>query len=302
MPIIPWPHFPFSILTVVDLAFILSSNNIIYDLGGIPSLEYPFNQDQKRWLSELDTHKNAQFPERKHFSRVGLYFEALIEFLTTRGFEDGIFPYKLIKKNLQVQHNKVTLGEFDFILADKNNTPIHLETAIKFYLLNDRVSPNETAHWLNWIGPNSKDRLDLKLHRMQNHQLRLSSHQATKDALHTYGVDSANLQIRHLIKGCFFIHLNQATQREDLFPEKCEKSCVSGYWLRRSELQQKLKTNVLSICFLQRTAWITGDKAAIFSNNAENELIPNQCMARLTRQPHVIFRLMIVPDHWPSAN
>lgn len=302
MPITPWPHLPFSMPHVIDLAFILSSNNLIYDLGGIHSLEYAFNQDQKRWLNALETRKNTRPPERKHFSRVGLYFEALIEFLVTQGFEDGIFPYRLVKKNLQIQHKKVTLGEFDFILTDKNNMPVHLETAIKFYLLNDQVSQKEAAHWPNWIGPNRKDRLDLKLHRMQKHQLLLSSQQAAMDALQTYGIDKTNLKVRHLIKGCFFIHLNQALQQKELFPEKCDKSCVSGYWLRKSELQQQLKTNTLSVYFLHRTAWITGDTEAIFSDNMEGEIIPNQCMARLTRHPQHLFRLMIVPDHWPSAS
>lgn len=79
--------------------------------------------------------------------------------------------YQLIAEEVQLNHDGRTLGAIDFIVElfhqhTLKNTFEHWEVAIKFYLLFDGL----------WFGPNSKDRLDLKLSHMLQHQLPMSQH------------------------------------------------------------------------------------------------------------------------------
>ncbi len=76
---------------------------------------------------------------------------------------------QLLTSNLQIKHNKQTIGELDVIFL-QNNTPIHLEIVYKFYVYDETVGSSELEHW---IGPNRKDSLVEKLHKLKTKQLPL---------------------------------------------------------------------------------------------------------------------------------
>ena len=66
---------------------------------------------------------------------------------------------QIIAENIQIQQEKITIGELDCILF-KNKTPIHLEIVYKFYLYDTTVGYSEIERW---IGPNRRDSLLQKL-------------------------------------------------------------------------------------------------------------------------------------------
>jgi len=78
--------------------------------------------------------------------------------------------YELVKNNIQIIHNKHTLGELDFIIYDKTAQKyLHIEHIYKFYLYDDGIV-NEIDRY---IGPNRNDTFDKKLEKLKNKQLPL---------------------------------------------------------------------------------------------------------------------------------
>lgn len=108
----------------------------------------------------------------KHKQRLGLYFERLMYFWLTHS------PlHEVIAKGLSVRQfsNKSTLGECDYLVFDKSTQQLqHWEVAVKFYLGVSYKNATEKSK-MAWLGPNLKDRLDLKIHHTLNHQLPLSA-------------------------------------------------------------------------------------------------------------------------------
>ena len=96
--------------------------------------------------------------------RLGKYIERFVSFQVS---EDK--NCKIISENIQIQQDKITLGELDCILL-KEMKPIHLEVVYKFYLYDDTLGETEIDHF---IGPNRKDSLFEKLTKLKEKQLPL---------------------------------------------------------------------------------------------------------------------------------
>ncbi|WP_415859547.1 DUF1853 family protein [Aureibaculum sp. 2210JD6-5] len=92
---------------------------------------------------------------------------------------------KILTENIQVQHDKRTVGELDCILI-KDNTPIHLEIIYKFYLYDNSVGSSEIEHW---IGPNRNDTLLKKLTKLKEKQLPLLYSEHTKPILDDFNLN-----------------------------------------------------------------------------------------------------------------
>ncbi|WP_105103124.1 DUF1853 family protein [Microbulbifer pacificus] len=89
--------------------------------------------------------------------RLGIYFEQLWAFAFTHHPD-----YTLLARNLPIRTGQKTLGELDFVVRYlPDDTVEHWEVAVKFYLQVDHF----------WVGPGLRDRLDIKLARMRDHQL-----------------------------------------------------------------------------------------------------------------------------------
>ena len=158
------------------------------------------------------------FPEIK---RLGKRAEFIFE-QTLKNSKD----IDLIGKNIQLIENGKTIGEIDYLLGYKKTT-IHLELATKFYLWDETLDSKLVNQW---IGPNRKDYLHLKLSRLKDHQfpiiksptfLKLGYPQPDKQCL--------------LLKAMLFIPPN--TQKP--FPENF-KNCIAGYWFN---LEQFINLN-----------------------------------------------------------
>ncbi|MEH6407427.1 MAG: DUF1853 family protein, partial [Leeuwenhoekiella sp.] len=110
--------------------------------------------------------------------------------------------YELIAKNLQIIHNKRTLGEIDFLIRDLNeNKVIHLELVYKFYLFDPLYSENKYACW---IGPNRKDSLPLKINKLREHQLPLLYRPETLPFLSKIGLKPEKIEQKVCFKAQLF--------------------------------------------------------------------------------------------------
>ncbi|MFA0811644.1 DUF1853 family protein [Microbulbifer epialgicus] len=98
--------------------------------------------------------------KQKPTARLGVYFERLWAFAFNHHPD-----YRLLHHNLPLRTSDRTLGELDFVVTHlPSDSCEHWEVAVKFYL--ELPGPY-------WLGPGLRDRLDIKLERMVQHQLPL---------------------------------------------------------------------------------------------------------------------------------
>ena len=118
-----------------------------------------------------------QLEQQLHSStsrRLGIYFENLWAFAFSHHPH-----YQLVARNLPIRDQGRTLGELDFVVRHlPDNTVEHWELALKFYLQVGSL----------WVGPGLKDRLDIKLARMRDHQLPIARNPLATAALRETGV------------------------------------------------------------------------------------------------------------------
>jgi hypothetical protein len=155
---------------VRDLAWCCLSPPLLSSLPGSQAQILPLpDADIWPWLHALDKtlaeSGDDQVVALKH-NRLGIYYENLWRFYFTHSPQ-----WQLLAHNLPVIRNKATLGAFDF-LCRHGDDYWHIETAVKFYLCQS-PDPQAAQKWEHWLGPNSQDRLDLKLSRLRDHQLPL---------------------------------------------------------------------------------------------------------------------------------
>lgn len=108
--------------------------------------------------------------------RLGHFAEHLFIDLLKQNITD-----KQVISNVQVTHNKITNGELDVIIYDQNNLE-HIEFCYKFYLLDKNKDQKE---FYNWIGPNRRDALHLKVKKLIDKQLPLFYSWNAKETLPT---------------------------------------------------------------------------------------------------------------------
>jgi hypothetical protein len=170
------------------------------------------------WLSELD---RDPMPLHEYLAvargwKVGLYFEALLAWWLTWSPE-----HDLLAGNLQVRDEHRTLGAFDFVLRDGTGQAQHWEVAVKFYLQREH-----SDEWSAWVGPNQRDRLDIKIGRMRDHQLPLSARPEAVSALASLHIVEPPSQVA-IVKGMFFELWNEPGLR----PRGCPEEITLGQWV-----------------------------------------------------------------------
>jgi len=123
------------------------------------------------WLAQLD-----RDPARLHAAlaaaptnRLGRYAENLLGWFLAHGP-----AAKLVAQNVPLRRAGVTLGECDFLVRTRAGERLHWELAVKCYL-HAGAGDGERASLADFVGPNLRDRLDLKLTHLRDHQLRLTA-------------------------------------------------------------------------------------------------------------------------------
>jgi len=136
---------------------------------------------------------------------------------------------EILIENIQIQNEKITIGELDCIFKYDNN-PIHLEIVYKFYLYDEKVGTTELDHW---IGPNRKDSLISKLTKLKEKQTPLLYNPLTKPMLDTLNLKADEFQQLVYFKAQLFTPY----QKEVKFT-LLNKECVNGFYVPISELVQ----------------------------------------------------------------
>lgn len=179
------------------------------------------------WLHDLDKNLEplAAHMQTQRATRLGIYFEQLLSFYFSH------YPrFRLLAKNLQANGSQRTIGEYDFIVWDKHNQQhYHIEVAVKFYvgfpeygdnILNDDVAniPNNPPiyNWHQWIGPNKRDSLGIKVKHLLTHQLRLANTPEGASALATIGLTPEQVKPKLLLTGRLYLnYLEKGHQQLD---------------------------------------------------------------------------------------
>lgn len=135
---------------------------------------------------------------------------------------------KILCKNIQIQKEKLTLGELDCIIL-KNKIPIHLEIIYKFYLYDATVGKDEIEHF---IGPNRKDSLLEKLTKLKTRQLPLIYTKECINYLKTIKLNVTDIQQQvYFVAQLFLPYSKQKTDLSIL-----NTDCIVGYYLKKSDL------------------------------------------------------------------
>ncbi len=190
--------------------------------------------------------------------RLGIYFEHLLRYwlktiLCVQGLHHNVPVFQPQKMG-----GKRTLGEFDFLFRMTNRKPTqHWEVAVKFYL---QKTDNEGRP--RWLGPGDQDRLDIKLDRLFQHQLKLADSSEAQACLMHMGVGS--VQPAAFIRGYLFYPLDEAgeffpelTDTVDLAPYALSADHHKGWWLHWRKMS--VPTTVADVCWmiLPKSRWLS---------------------------------------------
>lgn len=156
--------------------------------------------------------------------RLGKLVERFVSFELSQG------SVSILAENIQIQKEKITVGELDCLLL-KDKKPIHLEIIYKFYLYDSSVGNSEIEHW---IGPNRRDSLIQKLTKLHEKQLPLLYSNYTKSYL-----DELKLSVDEIIqqvyfKAQLFIPLKDFEKKI----KQLNNNCIYGFYIYPRELKQ----------------------------------------------------------------
>lgn len=237
--------------------------------------------------------------ERSGDRRLGAWFEFLIAQWLER--DDR---YELVARNVAVRRDLPrggceTLGELDLVVRNlEQNITEHWEVAVKFYLGVPGVKP---AH--QWVGPGQKDRLDLKLARVCDHQLPLSSTPGARALLKEK--DVVIDRSRAVLKGRLFYPL-----APDIAPPaSAAPGHLQGWWARTDDFANRFAQCRWRWRQLSRLEWLapvaaTGSAetdALSFDEFAASDGIRRPSRPRMVvalADGNEVSRGFVVPDTW----
>ncbi|WP_248724907.1 DUF1853 family protein [Seonamhaeicola sp. ML3] len=157
--------------------------------------------------------------------RLGKYIERFVSFQL-----QSTNTISIITENLQIQKEKITLGELDCIIK-KEGKPIHLEIIYKFYVYDPSVGHTEIEHC---VGPNRKDTLIEKLLKLKEKQLPLLFSETTKSYLDKLELNPKNVSQQVYFKAQLFLpYKNQNIKFQTL-----NNSCIAGFYISKDELME----------------------------------------------------------------
>ncbi|MCF7202950.1 DUF1853 family protein [Pseudomonas oligotrophica] len=253
------------------------------------------------WLRQLDAQPAAleDWLARHSIRRLGLYYERLWQFALHHAPD-----VELLAANLPVRRAGHTLGELDLLLRDAEGV-FHLELAVKFYL---GLAGDSRAHQ-RWLGPDSRDRLDLKLEHLHAHQLPLGGAADARELLAE--ITAEPVQSRYWLGGYLFHPWPAGCSG----PAGANPAHPTGRWLPR-QAWAALQASAPDALWqpLPRASWLASARLAgdqlwraqrLDAWLAEREHdSPAQLMVRLAPAAGDAWveqeRLFLVADGWPG--
>lgn len=204
-----------------DLCWSFASPDLLTNQPGLPLLP---DHDWNNHASDIANVALLATPDAPH-RRLGIYFEQLI----IAGLEqlDG---YELIAHSVQINHQGITQGELDYLIKTPDGRTLHVEVAIKLYL---GIGDTRLEH--QWLGPNSIDRLDLKIASLKNKQLPRAQSTAAQQTLQARFGDLPIDASYALVKGFLFHPINASSTN---LPQSVNPKHNRGWWLHYQALDQ----------------------------------------------------------------
>ena len=140
---------------------------------------------------------------------------------------------EVLAHNRQIIEDKKTLGELDFLLKDQSTGAVsHVELIFKYYLYDPEEGNSEKDHL---IGPNRRDSLNRKLHRLQKRQFPLLFHPATQKLLNGLKISPENVHQKMCFKGHVFL----PKQQRNISFSEINPATISGYWIRFKDFTEE---------------------------------------------------------------
>lgn len=233
---------------VRDLAWLLLSPNLLRPQpphAPLAPLANPFDTPADLdatldWLRAQDAAPAALVDDLRavRITRVGRYAEHLLGWFLRHGP-----AARLIAASVPVRRAGVTLGECDFLLSSRAGARLHWELAVKCYL----HAGDDCARLANFVGPNLKDRFDLKLAHLLNHQLPLSA----REEFASLGY-AGPWAPQMFVKGWLFYRDGQ-TPRD---PPELEPSHGRGWWVTRADWPSFAHAHARQWRVLPRLEWL----------------------------------------------
>jgi len=304
---------------VRDLAWLLLSADLLRPQPPAGVLASPFETPQELhatvdWLRALDVAPQALHRDlaTTRMTRLGRYAEWLLGWFLQHGP-----AARLIAAGVPLRRAGVTLGECDFLLQTQQGARLHWELAVKCYLHAGDVSSQTPVRLADYVGPNLKDRFDLKLAHLLNHQLPLSAREEFAWVGHV-GPWTPQMFIKGWL---FYRHGAASVNALELDPGHGR-----GWWVTRSDWPAFAENHAQKWRVLPRLAWLAPRRAesdepggdAHAADEATGALcVDAQTLAGQTAHQHgpamvVAFaeddagdliersRGFIVPDEWPE--
>jgi hypothetical protein len=198
--------------------------------------------------------------------------------------------YSNIHHSIQIQDEKTTLGEIDFLFFDESLKKwIHLELVTKFYVYN---SDEEVENYTHWIGPNLKDKLEYKLDKLKQQQLHILERPEARKKLSDLGINADDVETQLCYKAKLFIPM----AFEDFFEKTTSSKCLYGFYFSLEDFKKLKFLDYLYyvpqkldwVCSPRlNTHWYTYDKALAIIKDSLKE--KRSCMLwRKTPEGHFL--------------
>lgn len=236
---------------VRDLAWVLTSPPLLQPTDtAVRWLDAAWGQAawaaSQDWLAALDRDPAPlQEALSRRPGRLGSYFESLLDCWLAW---PGNPLYRRLHHGLPVRHDKRTLGEFDFLVEERASGEVqHWEVAVKFYL---GIAPGgDAAHW---VGPGLKDRLDIKLAHLMQHQLPLSERPEARRLLTALALPAPRPVC--LLRGRLFYPAD--AQPADWAPAQAAPGHLTGWWMPADTFLRHFDSSELLWLRLPREHWL----------------------------------------------
>ncbi len=180
--------------------------------------------------------------------RLGAYFEDLIEF-----FVRDVAGHRDLVSGVVIREEKRTVGELDLLFRDG---PVcrHWELAVKFYMHVPGLVDDPSGCYL---GPETRDRLHLKMERLRDHQLPLAGTAAAAEALASW----QPLESAALVRGRLYYPASSDWSAGPS-PTLVDSSHLRGWWCQVDRAEELLP-DADSYALLTRAEWFAPVDASL---------------------------------------
>ncbi|WP_408356365.1 DUF1853 family protein [Paraburkholderia phytofirmans] len=296
---------------VRDLAWLLLSADLLRPQPPVGALANPFDTLQEAqatldWLRALDAAPEPLHQElaATRITRLGRYAERLLGWFLQHGPAT-----RLVAAGVPLRRAGVTLGECDFLVQTRQGARLHWELAVKCYLHAGEGRAQLSARLSDYVGPNLKDRFDLKLAHVLNHQLPLSA----REEFASVGY-AGPWTPQMFIKGWLFYRHGETPPD----PVELDPAHGRGWWVTRSDWPAFAAAHAEKWRTLPRLEWLAPRRhTSLEVPTAGLAFVDAETLAGQTSRQHgpsmvAAFsedsagnliersRGFIVPDEWPE--